>query len=213
MADRLLPRPKDAFATATRVVKLECSTHACVGQVFLFVREGKTDDQLKMACPTDTVAKYLVAMALKDIHGLPRRCYSLLLTPNAQNPSHTATIAAFLLGFHSKNQTPPAKNGSATATITIKPKCLAHLCVEQDLLYGCVTLAGLNFTEGKMNIFLHHLQYNFTQGDLFCCPKGMLYTFSLVLCTFVSLKGNISTKHNHCQHKGGHLTLFLDVKV
>ena len=44
-------------------------------------------------------------------------------------------IAAFLLGFHTKNQAPPAKNGSATATIAIKPERLAHLCVEQALLY------------------------------------------------------------------------------
>ena len=41
---------------------------------------------------------------------------------------YTATIhvGAFLLGFHSKNRAPPAKNGSATATITIKPERLAH---------------------------------------------------------------------------------------
>ena len=49
--------------------------------------------------------------------------------------SYTATIAAFLLGFHLKSRAPPAKNGSATATITIKPEHLAYLCVEQDLLY------------------------------------------------------------------------------
>ena len=81
-----------------------------------------------MAYPTDAATKHLVGMALKDTHGLPRRCYSLLCTPNAQNPSHTATIAAFLLGFHSKNQAPPAKNSSATLTaiITIEPECLAH---------------------------------------------------------------------------------------
>ena len=93
-----------------------------------------------MAYPTNVGAKHFVVMALK-IHGLPRRCYSLLLTPNAQNPSHTATIAAFLLGFHSKNRVSLAKNSSATATITIKPECLAHLCVEQDLLYP-----GTSFT-------------------------------------------------------------------
>ena len=87
-----------------------------------------------MAYPTDRADKYFVAMALKDIHGLPQKCYSLLLTPNAQKPLHTATIAAFLVGFHSKNQAPLAKNSSATATITIKPKRLAHLCVEQDVL-------------------------------------------------------------------------------
>ena len=33
------------------------------------------------------------------------------------------------------NRVPPAKDGSATATISIKPERLAHLCVEQDLLY------------------------------------------------------------------------------
>ena len=68
-----------------------------------------------MAYPTDVAAKYFVAMALK-IH--PWTPTSLLLTPNAQNSSHTATIAAaFLLGFHLKNRAPPTKNSSATATI------------------------------------------------------------------------------------------------
>ena len=33
------------------------------------------------------------------------------------------------------NRAPPAKNGSATTTITIKPERLAHLRVEQALLY------------------------------------------------------------------------------
>ena len=47
------------------------------------------------------------------------------------NPSHTAAIAAFLMGFHSKNRAPPTKTGSATATITIKPERLAYLYVEQ----------------------------------------------------------------------------------
>ena len=50
--------------------------------------------------------------------------------------SYTTTIAALLLGFHSKNRASPAKNGSATATLTIKPERLAHLCVEQALLYS-----------------------------------------------------------------------------
>ena len=86
-----------------------------------------------MTYPTDGATKHFVAMALN--HGLPRRCYSLLCTPNAQNLPHTATIAAFLLGCCSKNQVPPAKNSSATATITIKPERLAHLCVEQALFY------------------------------------------------------------------------------
>ena len=54
------------------------------------------------------------------------------------------TTAAFLLGFHSKNQVPPAKNYSATATITVKPEPLAHSCVGQ---------AGVYFTEGKTSVF------------------------------------------------------------
>ena len=50
--------------------------------------------------------------------------------------SYTTTIiAALLLGFHSKNRAPPTKNGSVTATLTIKPERLAHLCVKQALLY------------------------------------------------------------------------------
>ena len=97
--------------------------------------QRRQDDRLKMTYPTDAAAKYFVAMALKGIYGLPQRCYSLLCTPNAPNPSQTATIAAFLLRFYSKSRAPPAKNGSATATITIKPERLAHLCVEQALLY------------------------------------------------------------------------------
>ena len=68
---------------------MSSSIHRCSTLAALSVREGKTDDQLKMACPIDAAAKYFVAM---DIHGLPQRYYSLLLTPNAQNPSHTATI-------------------------------------------------------------------------------------------------------------------------
>ena len=63
-----------------------------------------------------------------DSHEDATACYEL------QMP-YTATIAAFLLGFHLKNRALPTTNGSTTATITIKPECLAHLCVEQDLLY------------------------------------------------------------------------------
>ena len=40
-------------------------------------------------------------------------------------------------------------------------------------IHGYITLAGLNFTEAKMIIFLHLLQYNFTQGHLF----ALLYSW------------------------------------
>ena len=56
-------------------------------------------------------------------------CYEL------EMPVAFPTQQPFLLGFHSKNRAPSAKNGSATATITIKPECLAHHFVDQDLLY------------------------------------------------------------------------------
>ena len=116
-----------------------------------------------MAYPTDGATKHLVGMALKDIHGLPRRCYSLLCTPNAQNLLHTATIAAFLLGFHSRNRVPPAKNGSATATITIKPECLAHLCVEQALLYPWMC-------------FTSWFELHRSQDELFSAPSSVNFT-------------------------------------
>ena len=116
-----------------------------------------------MAYPIDTATKYFVAM---DIHGLPRRCYSLMLcTPNAQNLSYTATIAAFLLGFHSKNRAPPTKNGSATATLTIKPERLAHLCVKQALLYPwmCFT-SWFELHRSQDECFSAPSSLNFTRG-------------------------------------------------
>ena len=67
----------------------------------------------------------LCSYTFKDIHGLSWRYYSLLWTQNACNVSYTATLAA-LLGFHLKNGVPPAKNGAATATITIKPERYTH---------------------------------------------------------------------------------------
>ena len=109
-------------------------------------------------------------MALKRHPWTPMKMLQLAIcTPNAQN---LATIAAFLLGFHSTNQAPPTKNSSAIATITIKPERLAHLCVEQDLLYPwmCFT-SWFELHRSQDECFLHHLQHNFTQGDLFCCVR------------------------------------------
>ena len=105
---------------------------------------------------------------LKDTTGFPQRCYSLLCTPNAQNPSHTATIAAFLLGFHSKNRVPPAKNSSATVTITIKPERLAHLCVEQALLYPRMC-------------FTSWFELHRSQDERFSAPSSLEVT-DLLLC-------------------------------
>ena len=78
---------------------------------------------------------HCVARALKtsmDFHEDATACYELKMPVKC--PTQHAS-AAFLLGFHSINRAPPAKNGSATAIITTKPERLAHLCVEQALLY------------------------------------------------------------------------------
>ena len=45
-------------------------------------------------------------------------------------------ISLQLVEFHSKDQSPPAKNGPATATRLIKNKCLAYICVEQAFPYS-----------------------------------------------------------------------------
>ena len=52
---------------------------------------------------------HCVAMALKTSMDSHKACYELKI--------------------------PLAKNGSATATITMKPECLVCSCVEQDILY------------------------------------------------------------------------------
>ena len=48
---------------------------------------------------------------------------------------------------HTVHCTDPAKDTFATATRSIKPKCLAHTCV--DSIHRCVTVAGLNIREGN----------------------------------------------------------------
>ena len=72
-------------------------------------------------------------MAVNDVQEDAIACYELQMPEICGTQPLAATW--FLLGFHSKNQVPPTKNDSATATITIKPECLAHHCVDQDLLY------------------------------------------------------------------------------
>ena len=74
-----------------------------------------------------------------DSHEDATACYELQM-PEIRR--YTATIVAFLLGLHSKNQAPPAKNYSAIATITVKPERLARRCVGQDLLYPWMCYAS-----------------------------------------------------------------------
>ena len=85
-----------------------------------------------MAYPTNAVTKHLVGMVLKRHPWAPMKMLQLAMYSKCPK---SVTHCHFLLGFHSKNRAPPTKNGSATATITIKPERLAYLCVEQALLY------------------------------------------------------------------------------
>ena len=80
--------------------------------------------------------------------------------------SCTTTIAALLLGFHSKNRAPPAKNGSVTATLTIKPERLAHLCVEEASLYPwmCFT-SWFELHRSQDERFSVPSSVNFTRGQ------------------------------------------------
>ena len=66
-------------------------------------------------------------MALKDVHGLPQ-----LKMPKIHS---TATNSSLLSVISLENGAPPTKNGSSTATVTIKPEYLEHHWVEQDLFY------------------------------------------------------------------------------
>ena len=63
------------------------------------------------------------------------------------------------------NRAPPAKNGSATTTITIKPERLAHLCVEQALLYPwmCFT-SWFELYRSQDERFSAPSSVNFTRG-------------------------------------------------
>ena len=75
---------------------------------------------------------HCVAMALKtfmDSHEDATACYELKMPVKCpMQPLQQPSCWDF-------TRAPPAKNGSATATIIIKSERLAHPCVEQDLLY------------------------------------------------------------------------------
>ena len=66
-------------------------------------------------------------------------------------------------GFTRKNGAPPAKNGSATATITIKPERLAHLCVEQALLYPWMCFTS--WFEGQFTLYRYEKKKNLTWNE------------------------------------------------
>ena len=66
-----------------------------------------------------------------------------------------------MLGFHSENQAPPAKNG--IATITIKSECLVYSCVEQDSWMYYTSWFELHRSQDECFSAL------FTRGPPFCC--------------------------------------------
>ena len=110
---------------------------------------------------------------LKRHQWTPAKMLQLAMNSKARNPLHAATIAAFMLGFHSKNRVPPAKNGSATATITITPERLAHLYVEQDLLYPWMC-------------FTSWFELHRSQGEGFSAPSSVkFYSVTFLLCQTV----------------------------
>ena len=47
-------------------------------------------------------------------------------------------VSLRLVEFHSKDSSPPAKNGPATATILMKRERLVYICVEQAFLYSYI---------------------------------------------------------------------------
>ena len=81
-----------------------------------------------MAYPTDVATKHGFKKTSMDSQEDATACYELRMPENC----HTQPLQQpSCCDFNRKI----AKNGSATATITIKPEHLAHHCVEQDLLY------------------------------------------------------------------------------
>ena len=127
------------------------------------------EDGLSSWCGNQASCSYGFKKTSMSSHEDATACYVLQM-PKIR---HTATIAAFLLGFCSKNQAPPAKNDSATATITIKPERLAHLCVEQALLYPwmCFT-SWFELHRSQDGRFSAPSSVNFTWGHWpFCCVR------------------------------------------
>ena len=115
-----------------------------------------------MAYRTDVATKPCVAMAFKDTsmdsHKDATACYELQIPEICHIQGNTA---AFLLGFHLKNRVPLAKNGPVTATIVIKPECLAHCC--EDLLYPCTSWFELHRSQESI-VFLHLLSLSDSWG-------------------------------------------------
>ena len=119
-----------------------------------------------MAYPTDAATKHLVAMALKRHPWAPTKMLQLAMYskyPKSVAHSHYSSLLAGI--SLKKSGASGTKNGSATATITIKPERLAHLCVEQALLYPwmCFT-SWFELHRSQDERFSTPSSVNFTRG-------------------------------------------------
>ena len=91
---------------------------------------------------------------------------------NAWNLWYIVTIAAFLLGFHMHlkiDRLPPCNSYMYNIDQTWMLGmfvCRASLPLSMDMLYG------LNFTEAKASVFLHHC-YNFAWSHLFVVSRWL----------------------------------------
>ena len=125
-----------------------------------------------MAYPTNAVAKYFVAMALKRHPWTPMKMLQLAMYSKCPKSVAYSHYNSLLAGISlEKLSASCQKNGSATATITIKPERLAHLCVEQDLLYPWICYTSWFELHRRQDKCFS--QYDFTQGDLFCCVRQL----------------------------------------
>ena len=83
--------------------------------------------------PTDGATKHFVAMALKIRPWTPTKMPQLAMNSKCLKYVLHSHYSSLLAGISLEKSS--ASRDSATATITIKPERLAHLCVEQALLY------------------------------------------------------------------------------
>ena len=72
---------------------------------------------------------------LKRHQWTPAKMLQLAMNSKRLKSVAHSHYSSLLAGISLKKLSAFHKNGSATATIAIKPEHLAHLCVEQDLLY------------------------------------------------------------------------------
>ena len=148
-----------------------------------------------MACWTNVATKPFVAMAIKRHPSPPMKMLKLAMNSKCLK---FIVHSCILLGFHSKNRVPLAKNSPVTATITFKPECSAHSCVEQDLLYPwmCYT-TWFEFTEAKTRV------YSASSSLWFHLRSQQLGLGLLGVCLNVKVDYSIIYQDSHMRYKRG----------